>query len=127
MSAGLAGWAAFGLLWWYAFRHLGPARHMLTEMLVVGGFALAMFAATLVWVRWNVARFRRRGPSPTRLPRRHDFSRDANNVPVTADFSALRPARFVIIDVVPGPQGRVKLYAAGSEELSTDEAAACGL
>ena len=125
--AALFGWVAFGLLWWLAFRHLGPARQMLTGVLLAAAFAVLLGIATGAWVAWNVFVWRRNGPKPVRLPTPYDYSRDAAGRQVRADFASLRTSRFIVVDLVDDSSGPAKTYVPGDEEITTEEATVCAL
>lgn len=126
-AAAFAGWVAFGLLWWLAFRHLGPARQMLTGVLVAAVFAGALAIATGAWVAWNVFIWKRNGPKPVRLPIPYDYSRDVTGRQVEADLASLQTSRFIVIDVVDAPGGSTKTYTPGDEEITGEEVLACAL
>jgi len=125
--AAFLGWVAFGLLWWLAFRHLGPARQMLTGVLLAAAFAVFVGIVTGAWVAWNVFLWKRNGPKPVRLPAPYNYSRDVAGRQVQCDFASLRTSRFIVVDVVDGPRGPIKTYVAGDEEITTEEGLVCAL
>jgi hypothetical protein len=125
--AALFGWVAFGLLWWLAFRHLGPTRQMVTGVLLAAAFAVFLGIVTGAWVAWNVFLWRRNGPKPVRLPIPYDYSQDAAGRQVQGDFASLRTSRFIVVDIVDGPEGPTKTYVAGDEEVTTEEELVCAL
>jgi len=127
VAAAAIGWIAFGLLWWLAFRHLPSTHQMLTGGALIAGFAAFMAVVTGAWITWNVRVWKRDGPKPLRLPTPHDYSRDVTGRELRADFDALKSARFIVVDLVEGPDGLVKTYSAGDEAVTSEEAAVCAL
>jgi hypothetical protein len=125
--AALLGWAAFGLLWWLAFRHLGPAWQMLTGLLLAAAFTVFLAIVTGAWIAWNVFLWRRDGPKPVRLPHPYDYSRDSVGRQVRTDFSSLRGSRFIVVDVTGGADDPGKIYTPGDEEVTGEEAMVCAL
>jgi hypothetical protein len=120
-------WLIFGTMWWWTFANRGPAFDQLRSLLVVAAIALTVIGVTLAWVAWNVRVYRRGDRREHPVAASHDYGVDVTGRPVDADFGQMRSQRYVEIDLVPGPDGRLmKSYSApGMEEPTEEEAASC--
>lgn len=69
-AAGLAGWALFGAGWGRVVAEGVPAPSALRDGLLVTALFAVIVAATLAWVRWNLALQARKGPRRLVTPAR---------------------------------------------------------
>ena len=123
----LIGWVFFCLLWWWVFTHRADAMPEFSNVVAILVFSGFIIISALLWVRYNVWLYKRKkwiGSDP-RQSIAYDYSRDAAGVPVDADFSALREARCVVIDITETTGAPAKSYRPQSDRLSKEEAAVC--
>ena len=120
------GWLGFAAAWYYVFWSRAVTYGGWRDVALIFLIAAVMVFVTLLWVRYNVGIYRRKGARAAVPSVIYDFSRDAQGTPVVADLAALRASRYVVVALDTSEDGATrKTYAAGSEELSDDEAASC--
>lgn len=71
-------------------------------VVLIAGSLFALPTVTLLWVVHNIALHRRKGPRSHSVLLPADYAKDWNGREVKADWSALRTARIVVIEVVDG-------------------------
>ena len=121
----IAGWLVFGAMWWWAFAHRGPSSDQIRDLVVVAVFSFAVVVITSLWVRYNVQIYRIKGPR-TRIPEGdRDYSHDTVGRPVMADFATLAYERSIVVDIIEGPNGPVKVYSVAAIQPLGGEEAAC--
>lgn len=121
----IAGWLVFAAMWWWAFAHRGPSSDQIRDLVAVAVFSLLAVVLTSLWIRYNMRIYRIKEPR-IRIPGGdHDYSRDATGRPVLADFETLAYERSIVVEIVEGPDGPVKVYSVAKETLSDGEEVAC--
>jgi len=126
MLLAVLGWLTFGAAWLYVFSaHALDSRWWIYAAAILSTAALVLLV-TLLWVRYNIGIYRHKGRR-VQVPRAiYDFTRDAQGTRVSADFAALRMARYVEISLDTMPDGTTrKRDVSGSTERTEEEAAAC--
>ena len=122
------GWLGFAAAWFYVFHSGSVGPRAWLDVFVIAFVAAAAVLSTLLWVRYNVNIYRRKGPRSEIPHVIFNFSADAEGVAVVADLQALRTARYVNISLKLGSDGtEEKVYEIGSASLSDEEHAACML
>ncbi len=120
MLVAAAGWLVFAAMWWWAFARRGPSSDQIRDLVAVAVFSLAVVVVTSLWVRYNVQIYRIKGPR-TRIPEGdRDYSCDTVGRPVLADFETLAYERSIVVDIVDGPSGPVKVYSVAEEKARVD-------
>jgi hypothetical protein len=122
------GWLGFGAAWYYVFWSRSVSARGWVTVAEILLLSAAMVLATMLWVRYNVGVYHRKG-ARAQIPRTiYDYSRDARGTPVIADFAALRASRYTEVALGTSQDGTTeKKYVSGSPELSDEEVAACTL
>ncbi len=121
----IAGWLVFAAMWWWAFDRRGPSTDQVRDLAAVAVFSLAVVVVTSLWVRYNVQIYRIKGPR-TRIPEGdRDYSHDTVGRPILAHFETLAYERSIVIDIIDGPRGPVKVYSLAEGVTSSGEEAAC--
>lgn len=91
------GWVAFGWLWWVVLRRFDEERYF--WMLAV--FSLVVIPAlTVIWVRHNLAIYRRLGPRRGVRPAPPPAGQDFNGRRIEADWGTLTGAQCVRVRLV---------------------------
>ncbi len=120
-------WVGFGFLWWWAFAHTSSSTLEVRDLNIIGVVSLIIVVVSYAWVNYNVWLYRHHkwtGPRHKR-PELYDYSVDTMNRPVTADFTKLAGARYIIVDIKKKDGREVKIYNSGSEELTEEEVGMC--
>ncbi|MBC7266298.1 MAG: hypothetical protein QMD76_07135 [Anaerosomatales bacterium] len=106
----VVGWVVFGWLWWTAFR-TGPTDSQLRGTLIVGTIDVGIVLVTILWVRWNIGVYRRKGPRTTVPPVDYAYDRDCKGVPVVGvDACRQSASRFLVIDLEGEGDSLTKVY-----------------
>ena len=104
----VAGWALFAY-WWGRVIPQVDARDVTFALLFGGLTALATALVTLLWVRYNLGIFRRKGPRKRLVPIAEDCGKDALGRRIAGPGpECLRTARLVVVSV----DGETKTYEA---------------
>ncbi len=86
-------------MWWKVAARPWDSGDLVVDHLERGEFPVAV---TLLWVVHNIALHRRKGPRSHSVLLPADYAKDWNGREVKADWSALRTARIVVIEVEDG-------------------------
>ena len=89
------GWLAFVWLWCNALI-AGPSssqRMGLTIVMIIDAVTIVM---TMLWIRWNVALTRRKGPRRSSRAVEYAYDRDSSGVPVRHEISS--SDRFIVLE-----------------------------
>lgn len=95
----LVGWVGFVWMWWRVAARPWDSGDL---VVLIAGSLIALPTVTLIWVVHNIALHRRKGPRTRTVLLPADYAKDWNGREVKADWTALRTARIVVIEVVDG-------------------------
>ncbi len=90
------GWLAFVWLWCNAVL-TGPSNSQMMSLIIVMIIDAVIIVITMLWVRWNVALTRRKGPRRSSRAVEYAYDRDSSGVPVRHDISS--NDRFIVMEV----------------------------
>lgn len=105
----IVGWLIFAWLWWTAVS-TGPTTSQLRSTLTVGAVDLAIILVTLLWVRWNVAVYQRKGARKAIPAVTYAYDHDSTGTPVVIPAAVHNGSRSILIDVEGEGDARTKVY-----------------
>ena len=103
------GWVIFAWLWRTAVS-AGPTAIQLRSMLTVGAVDLGIILVTLLWVRWNVAVYQRKGARKAIPVVTYAYDHDSTGTPVVIPAAVHNGSRSILIDVEGEGDARTKIY-----------------
>ncbi|MHB1135181.1 MAG: hypothetical protein ACYCXR_01735 [Coriobacteriia bacterium] len=106
----ILGWMIFAWLWWKAVS-TGPTASQLRSTLTVGAVDLGIILITMLWVRWNVAVYQRKGARKAVPAVTYTYDRDSTGTPVVIPAAVQNGSRSILIDVEGEDDARTKVYA----------------
>ncbi|MDY0341570.1 MAG: hypothetical protein RBS17_10225 [Coriobacteriia bacterium] len=109
----IVSWILFGWLWWIALL-LGPTDTQLHSTLIVVVVNLAIALITMLWVRWNIAIFKRKGARTAVPAVEYTYDYDCAGTPVVIPAAVRRGARSILIDMEGEGDVTTKVYYAAS-------------
>jgi hypothetical protein len=104
----ICGWALF-VYWWYCVYPQISSRNAFLTLAIIGGAALATVLTTLIWIRYNIGIFRRKGPrrNPTIVAENHDVDFLGRKIEQSGP-ATLKEGSVIVISV----EGDTKTYKA---------------
>lgn len=101
------GWGLF-VYWWNQVLPQVDSRDPVIALVFIGATVLATVLSTLLWVRYNIGIFRRKGPrkSLTHVAENHDTDRLGRRIERPSGPGSLKTARLVVVSV----EGDAKKY-----------------
>ncbi len=100
------GWLAFVWLWCNAIL-AGPSDSQLRSLLAVVAIDAVILVATMLWIRWNIALTRRKGPRRSSRTVEYDYERDSTGAPVRLEVA--REDRFIMFCIEGEGSARTKV------------------
>lgn len=97
----VAGWLAFVVLWLRTLSYTRAAT-LSTIGLLIAVALVVVLGATALWIRHNLAIYRRKGPRRAVPPVDATFERDAIGRVLVADWDEVRTSAYVLVD--PGQE-----------------------
>ena len=116
----IVGWVLFAWLWWTALA-TGPTDNQLRSTLTVGAVDLGIVVVTMLWVRWNVAIYQRKGARRAVPAVEYAYDYDCAGTPVVIPAAVRNGSRSIIIEIEGEGDARTKVYQ--SEPTLSTEAA----